>query len=67
METTGLIEGVNKARDEAGALWRQAAKARGAERVELMLTGLMRHVCVLDGELLKLRKELRTRNGGEND
>lgn len=53
-------------REESAALLESATKQRGMECALTLLTALHSRLSVLDEEILKLRKELRTRNGGED-
>lgn len=55
------------AREQAAALMVAASKEPDKlNRIDLALCSVTKHLVVLDEEILKLRKELRTRNGGEN-
>lgn len=53
-------------REEVAGLLKTAQVATGAERLEALLVAVHRHLGVIDDEIVKLRKELRTRNGDQN-
>lgn len=55
-------------RGDSGEMIKTAMEARWgkSERLELLLTAALRAIQAVDQEVVKLRKELRTRNGGEN-
>lgn len=53
------------AREEAANLLRKAqTMPEGHGSITWMLTAVLRHLGAIDEDLQKLRKELRTRNGG---
>jgi hypothetical protein len=56
------------AREDVADLTLRAAKRLGGTRTpqDEMLTAILRYLNAIDDEILKLRKELRTRNGGED-
>lgn len=54
------------ARKEAAQLI-QESNDLNKEPIRLLLLAIIRVLGAIDEEIVKLRKELRTRNGGEND
>lgn len=52
------------AREEVASMLVRAAGEPRGEAVITLLAAVHRHLNVIDEEILKLRKELRTRNGG---
>jgi len=56
------------AREEAVSLLERAQKIGpiGVNWSDFILTAIVRRLDAMDEDLQKLRKELRTRNGGEN-